>query len=568
LQNTIQTTLREELLKQWAEQIKRSPPPVILSMGLIAYMASDYVSPWLWGSWFFLVLVVQGVRWSTFRALPDKTEIPVEQRLRRVENINLAGTILHSLSLFCFPLFSPYQGAVLSMLFIGLGVGSVMMSAGYAPFARAHVFFGLTPLFALWGWSGLFGPGGTTALIVTVVGAGYSAIVLRIAHQIFGLYSETFDTRIKLEYALERAEAAGRAKTRFLASASHDLRQPIHALALFSAALATRPLDENTAEIARNINASVEALSYELDGLLDISKLDAGIMAVNRNDFRLASLLRRLQQDFAPLAHARDTTIVVDCPANAMIRTDGALLERILSNLVTNAILHNAHCTVTMAAAPAGSHWRLVVADNGRGIEPSEHQNIFEEFYQLENRERDRGKGLGLGLSIVRRLSDLLELQMEFESAPGKGALFRFTVPASERGAADEPDAARADPSLASRTVLVVDDEQSVRDGMRAILEELGCKVLAADGTQAAIAAARAEKPDIALVDLRLRNRDDGLTTIDRLRELYPELPVVIISGDTAPDRLLAASTRNIPVLTKPVLLGPLKEAIAFNCRP
>ncbi len=205
--------------------------------------------------------------------------------------------------------------------------------------------------------------GAIVALVVAIAGVGYSATVFRIASRIFLLYKESFDIRGQLEVALAKAEAAGRAKTRFLASASHDLRQPIHALALFSAALATRNLDDRTSHIVDNINASVAALSYELDGLLDISKLDAGIVTVSRTNFCLVSLLQRLREEFLPRADSHGIDIILDCPDRAVVNTDGALFERILRNLITNAIHHNTRCTVTLRVVPVGS---LLAGGRGR----------------------------------------------------------------------------------------------------------------------------------------------------------------------------------------------------------
>jgi len=566
-----QSSLNEELLKQWAIQVYRSPPPVIVSLMLLAYMASGYVSAWYWASWLVLVTAIQGVRWQVFRKLPESSHLPIEKRIRIVIGINLAGTLANSASLLWFPLFTPYQCAVMSMIYIGLGVGSVMMSAGFTPFARHHVFFGLLPLFALWVWSGLFGGGGGTALVLGVIGFGYSALIYRVAGNVFLLYQESFETRKKLEVALEQAEAAGRAKTRFLASASHDLRQPMHALSLFSAALATRKLEADTSEIVDNINASVEALAYELDGLLDISKLDAGVVVVNRSDFSLFVLLKRLLDEFSPMAAKRGIAMRLDCPESALVNTDGTLLERVIRNLVSNAINHNSKCTLLLEARLEGDSWRLVVQDTGRGIDPSQHESIFEEFYQLENRERDRSKGLGLGLSIVRRLSELLDIDMQFQSVPGLGTEFSFTIDAVEQKPATVPPEDPAPESfelLESLAVLIVDDEKSVREGMSALLKSLGCKVIVADSTESAVSAAAAEEPDIALVDSRLRGDDSGFAAIEQLRQIYPGLPAIIISGDTAPERLLAFDRAKIPVLVKPVLVAPLREALISNCFP
>jgi signal transduction histidine kinase/CheY-like chemotaxis protein len=566
LQNDKYRSLQEELLKQWAAQAQYSPITVIVSMALIAFMVSQYVSAWIWGSWLAVVIGAQGLRWYVFSQLPVKRHIPVEKRIHTAIIVNVVNTVIHSTSLVWFPLFDPYHGAVQSMLFIGMGVASVMMGVGFTPFALTHILLGLLPLFSLWAWSGLAGDGGIVALVVAITGVGYSATVSRIASRIFLQYKQSFEIREKLEVALAKAETAGRAKTRFLASASHDLRQPIHALALFSAALATRKLDDGTSHIVDNINASVAALSYELDGLLDISKLDAGIVTVRRTNFCLTSMLSRLREEFSPRAESRGIAIVLDCPQRSAVNTDGVLFERILRNLITNAIYHNTQCTVTLRIVHLVNYCRVVVADNGCGIALAEQQHVFEEFYQLENAERDRTKGLGLGLSIVRRLSDLLLLQMAFESMPGRGTQFSFTVPVAEEEQEEAHTALATTMSLESLVVLVVDDELSVREGMRALLESLGCSVATADSSDMAIEVAAKVKPNIALVDFRLRNHDDGLVTIARLRHLYPGMPAIIVSGDTAPDRLLAVRKADIPVLIKPVLIETLREAIVRIC--
>jgi signal transduction histidine kinase/CheY-like chemotaxis protein len=440
------------------------------------------------------------------------------------------------------------------------------MGVGFTVFALTHILFGLLPMFGLWAWSGIWGDGGITALAVMVIGLCHCAFASRLSGHIFRLYKESFEVREQLEEALARADSAGRAKTRFLASASHDLRQPMHALALFSAALATRKLDDSTSHIVDNINASVTALSYELDGLLDISKLDAGIVTVSRTDFCVVSLLQRLREEFLPRAELNKIALLLGCPERAFVNTDGTLLERVLRNLITNAIHHNSDCTVTLSLRPLPSAWQVIVADTGRGIAPAEQDHIFEEFYQLQNPERDRTKGLGLGLSIVRRLCDLLDIQMKFASTPGVGTQFTLTVPAAEQAEHVEPDIVFAGHLLESLSVLVVDDEEVVREGMRALLESLGCRVTTAGSSDMAIEVASAEKPDLALVDLRLHNHDNGLLTIRRLRDLHPGLPAIIISGDTAPDRLMSIKTADIPVLIKPVLLGPLQEAIIRSC--
>ncbi|MEM9254329.1 MAG: hybrid sensor histidine kinase/response regulator [Pseudomonadota bacterium] len=558
--------LKEELLDQLAGQVKHSPVPVILSMALVAYLASQHVSPYIWGGWLAVVVLLQGVRVVTLGALPRRRDVPISVRMNAAVALNATNTLWHSLSLLWFPLFTPYQAALQSMLFTGMGVAAIITTAGYRPFTRAHIWLGLTPMFALWAWSGLYGAGGAAAVAIAIIGFGYSATLSRISGRVYALYRESFETRCKLEEALLQAEAAGRAKTRFLASASHDLRQPIHALSLFSAALGMRITDDRSRHIVDNIEAAVQALTLQLDALLDVSKLDAGIVEVRSSHFSLTDLLSRLNEELLPLAENQDIVLSLQCPGDAYVQTDAALLERIVRNLLSNAINHNTGCEVLVQARATGSDWELRIADTGRGIPESEQQRVFEEFYQLENPERDRSKGLGLGLAIVQRLAQLLNLNMEFDSASGRGTQFMFTVPGKSVGESTEVPSKASDLQLPELTVLVVDDEHAVREGMRELLETLGCRVSTADGSSTAISAAAAEEPDIALVDFRLRSFDNGLKTIDQLRRIYPQLPAIIISGDTAPERLREASNAGIPVLSKPVLIEPLKEAIAQSC--
>ncbi len=568
MQNTADTDLKEALLQQFAEQVRHAAVPVTMAMALVAYMASQHVSHWICVSWIVTVAAAQGLRRYIYRRLPDKTHIPIDTRLRIATLTNIGNTLLHSASLVWFPLLTPFQAAVQSITIISMGVSSVTTAGGYRPFTITHLVLGLAPLFSLWVWSGLLGAGGGTAVFLAAVGVFYMASLYRITGNIYQLYKESFDVRAQLEVALAQAESAGAAKTRFLASASHDLRQPIHALSLFTAALGLRTHDERTTNLVTHIKTAVEALSYQLDGLLDISKLDAGIVTVRDSNFNLASLLHRIADEFVPLAENRRINLIVDCPAHAVVRSDSALLGRIVSNLVSNAIHHNADCTVEMRVFPEADTWQLVVSDTGCGIAAAEQEKVFEEFYQVENPERDRSKGLGLGLAIVRRLSSLLELDLRFTSAPGEGTRFRFTLPAVSQVQAEEPKPDLACDALESLAVLVVDDELAVREGMRELLESLGCRVATADCSDTAISSATTEKPDMVLVDLRLREQDNGLITIDRLRRIYPGLPAIIVSGDTAPDRLLAISDAGIPVLTKPVLVETLKEAIIQNCYP
>jgi signal transduction histidine kinase len=558
--------LKEELLSLLAGQANFSPIAVLASMGLVVYFVAPVLPTALWLSWFSAVIVMQVVRWNVFRRLDREHHVDINVRLNTAANINFVNSILHGLPVLCFPLLEIYQCAIQSMLLVGMGAASVFTTAGYPPFRRAHILFGLIPMYIMWAWVGVLAEDGKVEFLLVALGVGYILTLHTIARRIFSMVRHNFETRLQLGEALALAESADQAKTRFLAAASHDLRQPMHTLSLFSAALGMRNLDQRSQHIARGINDAVEALASQLDSLLDISKLDAGIVTITPTDIDLDALLNRLQVEFAPLAVEEGITLSLQTQAPANTRTDAELLERILRNLLSNAIRHNQHCTINLGASRVGQQWRVTVSDTGTGIPEGEMSHIFEEFYQVHNPERDRSKGLGLGLSIVKRLVDLLEIQLDFNSSLGEGTEFSVLLPATSPNPPHEIDQYIAGPQLPTLDILVVDNESSVREGMQTLLECLGCTVEAVDGADAALDKIAHWKPQLALVDFRLPGAENGLHLAKKLRNISPDLAVIIISGDTAPELLQQASAEGITLLTKPVLLKPLSDAIRANC--
>jgi signal transduction histidine kinase len=368
----------------------------------------------------------------------------------------------------------------------------------------------------------------------------------------------------QLEAALDQAEAASRAKTRFLASASHDLRQPMHTLSLFGAALALRPLDGRSREIAQHMNTALQTLTSQMDALLDISKLDAGVVPVNRTRIQLSSFLKRIDPEFATAARAKGLRWRVRCPLGIFIETDEFLFERVIRNLLDNAIKYTRSGHVSVSAVAASHGVVLRISDSGRGIATEDQQQVFEEFFQGENPERDRTRGLGLGLAIVRRLENLLQIKIGMESAPGRGTTFCIALPLASSAAITVAPSAPA--PLGTKHILIIDDETMVQLGMQTLLEEMGCSASLADGTANAVAAARAIKPDVVVADLRLRGTDSGIAAVDAIRKVYPKMPAIFISGETAPEKLREAEGTGIMLLHKPVAIEILRKAIGDVC--
>ena len=362
--------------------------------------------------------------------------------------------------------------------------------------------------------------------------------------------------------ARDAAEAANRAKTSFLAAASHDLRQPMHALGLYMAALRNQPMSEIQHELAERMAGSVAALESMFDSLLDLSRMDAGVLVPEQRVCELDHLLRRVVAEFAAEADQAGLRLAIRIVAGGRpLRafTDPVLLERIVRNLIANAVKYTLHGGVLVSCrlrrCEGAAIWRIEVWDSGPGIPDAEQARVFDEFYQVGNPERDRRAGLGLGLSVVRRLTMLLGLPLQLRSTPGRGSRFRVDVTATAMSAPAVAPLITAD-SVAGLGVAVIEDDPEVRDGMQRLLGGWGCRVAA--GADAAEVARHADEHrmhlHVVVADLRLRDGSDGLAEIAALRRhCGRDLPALVVSGDSAPERVALMQRSGLPWLSKPV---------------
>jgi signal transduction histidine kinase len=360
----------------------------------------------------------------------------------------------------------------------------------------------------------------------------------------------------KVDERTKQLQLANLAKSRFLAAASHDLRQPLHALGLFVAQLHLDVGAEERGQVIARIDAAVSAMNELFNALLDISKLDADVLTPKVTGFPIARIFDRVEATFADAAAEKGLTLRF-CPSNAWVRSDMILLERILLNLVSNAVRYTDRGGVVVGMRRQGNQLSLEVCDTGSGIPDDQRQNVFGEFYQLSS-ERGAG-GLGLGLAIVDRLCDLLCHRIELTSRIGKGSRFAVTLPraAPERERPDPPQAIRSiDDPLRGKVVVVVDDDVLVRDAMGGLLRGWGCEaVMAATGTAAITMLEKlGKRPDVIVSDFRLQESRTGIEVIEHLRGVYGEgLPAFLVSGDTAPEPLRAATDSGNYLLHKPV---------------
>ncbi len=566
-------SLEDELLQLIARQSKRVPIAAFLAALVIAYFIADHVSNLLAGIWLAIVGLVLTLRFVVLPRLPTLTQLSHTKRIQIATGLSFLNGLVFAASLLAFNHLPELERAIHSVILVALSTGAVATTAGYKPLFLSYMlpaFIGMVPL-----W--IFSPGLPTAgfkevalgLLILMFGAILTGLALdawRVFKESFNIRSEVLKLNEKLSNALRDAEAANNAKTRFLASASHDLRQPIHTLSLFGAALSMRQLDGQTREIADHLNLALQNLATQLDSLLDISKLDAGVMDKNLTVVNLSNMILNLEEEYRRVCEQKNLQLKCGLSAGLpSIETDASLLERILRNLISNAIKYTDEGTIYLSCNREQGHLVIRISDTGRGISTHEQRNIFEEFYQVDNPERDRSKGLGLGLSIVKRLTDMLNIKLEMESTFGKGSEFKLLIPKNieiENQIQLTPqDDCIARPANADR-ILVIDDEKLVRAGMKTLLTTMGYTVDLCESTREAVELARKNPPCLILADLRLRGMDNGIDSIHAIREFLPGVPAVLISGDTAPNRLKGAQLAGIKMLHKPVDINELRNCI------
>ena len=373
---------------------------------------------------------------------------------------------------------------------------------------------------------------------------------------------------LDVEEKRKEAERANRDKSRFLASASHDLRQPLHALNLYLSSMSIEEDPKSYNVLLNKAQTSSVALGDLLNSLLDISGLDGEAVQPQYNKFALLPLLEACSNEFAPIASEEDVTLKVRCLQGVCIETDSTLFGRMLSNLVSNAIRHSQSDKVLIAARQRGKYIRVEVWDAGRGIAAGKLDDIFSEFYQLNNPERDRQKGLGLGLAIVRRLSFLLKHPVSVCSRVEQGSCFSLMLPASPPIEAVEQATCDGEfLDISGMFVLLVDDDVTILDAMRGWLRLRACEVLVASSCVELVEKLASHEypvPDVMIADYRLRDGETGLRAVAEVRNYYRNmLPAMIVSGDTSPSVVEQTKEAQCHCLAKPVTEVTLVRALS-----
>jgi len=376
----------------------------------------------------------------------------------------------------------------------------------------------------------------------------------------------------ELEQARIQAEEGARAKTRFLATASHDLRQPMHAIGMFTAALgeAVSKPDNLNGKTLRKLVGRIEDSQHTvtdlLDSLLSISKLDAGVITPSIGQVDLAQMINRLSERYQPIANEKGLEFKT-VPAKAVVKSDAVLLERILSNLLANAVRYTPSGKILFGCRKHAGQIRVMVCDTGQGIPESKLEEIFQEFSQLDTAFSNKQQGLGLGLAIVNRLSGLLTHPLSVDSVLGRGSTFGIDLPlATEANPLEEiPIAGPPSPETKALTIFAIDDEPDVLDALHIIFDGWGHRLVSAKSTKEAHIVARSltQAPDFILSDYRLGAGETGTNLINELRVHWKQpIPAAIITGDTSSEPLKEVVATGLPLLHKPLKPLILRELV------
>lgn len=476
------------------------------------------------------------------------------------------------------PLFFQQASAdsviILTIIVAGLAAGSTVAFNYWLPqfYAFSVPTLGIFVLYYLFRAS-------DTEIILAFLTLVYLFMLASLARKMNLSYRENLLLRLSNEslvdeLRLERdlAEAASRSKTRFLASASHDLRQPVHSLSLLREALDHEKDTARRKELLGLMGNSLDALDQLLGSLLDISKLDAGVVENKSEPMPLKPMLDALLNEVRPLAWAKGLKLR-QRKCNYNVISDPNLLGNILRNLVTNAIRYTERGGVLIACRPRGQRLWIQIWDTGVGIDEMDQENIFQEFFQLHNQERDRNKGLGLGLAICRRMAYLLGHELRVYSRPGKGSVFTIELPVYEGNCTtvQKPRTTYSHWDLYGKRVLVLDDDDTVLHGMLALLDRWGCVTVPAANAEEAIRRAREANYlfDVIVSDYRLPGNVTGVEVVKTiLAEAGIPIPVVLVTGDTSPERIKEARESGYPLLHKPVKPAFLRNALGKVLSP
>lgn len=567
----------ESLIRSARIELYYSQMPAILVADVVTIWVSCYA---LWNDQSYMLLSSWAII-NTLLALVFAFFVHRFNVVRRKEKISerpwdmymvflffLAGVVWGSAPWLIMDHLDSVEFIVLLSVLLGVTAGVVPVLSGLFSSLAAYAIplMGLTSIRLFFEDRSEYQILGSLCLIYLAANLFFSKKIANSLDDTLRLRFENLDLVAALRDQKNAAISANQAKSRFLAAASHDLRQPLHALSLFTGALLHYVSNDEGRRVMGRIEYSLDVLHDLFNALLDVSKLDAGVITPRCQNFDLAKLLNQILNEFEQRAAEKNILLLRDYKP-LIVRSDPILLGRIMRNLVSNSIKYTESGSVKVSLGANGGKVCFMVEDSGVGITDDEINNIFIEFYQLHNPGRDRSKGLGLGLSIVKRLVELLGHKLTVTSKINEGSVFCVEMPLGDSEFVDDsnknPKIESVD-DLAGLNILVIDDEAEIRAGMESVLNQWGCVSQSADGINTSMEVVKCGfRPRIIIADYRLA---DGVSGIDAIRSVQEELgyhcSALLITGDTDPERLVEAQNSNYYLLHKPVKPASLRLAL------
>jgi len=576
-----------ELLGLHAQAMRRMPwvqAWIVVGLGLFIFV---HVNHWLFLGWGLLTIAIEfgRARFAAGVLRRDLSVDPYRTHRQFVALAAVAGAGIAIGAVLFLPKIPIWDQALFGATLLAIPSAGVAVSQSSRYIVAAYSVAILAPGGAVWcvlypsqalGGAVLIALMLTVLILVATDGEKLLRRSVNIRHErdrlVRDLEQRNADVRsamTEVQGAMAQAEQSAQARARVLAAASHDLRQPLHALSVYSAVLASKPAPELLNEVSGNIDQIVRSLGNLLNGLLDLSRLSSGYYVPEHEAVDLGTVIAGVCAEFQHAAAQKSLSLLQELQPTRVLG-DPVAIGRIARNLIDNAIKYTDQGTVRVTLHPEKSSDDqkavLTVTDTGKGIPASEHSRIFEEFYQLDNPGRDRSRGVGLGLAIVQRLSELIGATISVESTLGEGTSFRVALPALLGAAAplELLPTQQAHAALQGVRIYIVDDEIDILRSMQALLGVWGVESLTADSPEAAERIfEQSGRPHLMLVDLRLGQHEHGAQLADRLRRQYGPFPVLIITGETASEALRQANESGYTLLQKPIAPEVLRRAIA-----
>ena len=553
----------------------------VVVSSLTTFVLVDAVNLSLLLSWcsFIIVLMVVRIRFRNLYYRHAKSDdINVHYWSAVFTGLSVLSGIAWGLGAWFFiPESQPHLITFIAVTWIGMSAGTIGSQGvhlpGFLAFTLPTMLSLSTRIILIDGTSytilGFFAYSLTLGLI-GFAHANHQSVLesLKLRYQNRFLLEQLEANNSELHSQIEKVELANQQKSKFLAAASHDLRQPLQSITLFSEALKYSNSD-NKQTLSRMCQ-SIEALNSLFNRLLDVSRLDAGDVKPLIQPVSVNSMLEKITQNFSGSSQNKNIKLCT-VKTKAWIMTDPDLLLRCLSNLIHNAIQHSQCSKILIGVRYQKTHPVIVIIDNGRGIPLTEQTHIFEEFHQLHNPERDRNKGLGLGLAIVKRTLKLLEHPLTLISDKNKGTQFQISLPISQPQQASTVESQPvAKLQFHYEKVLIIDDEQNIREAMTTLLEQWDLEVRTiADKNDLLSIILTEYTPDIIISDYRLPNDVTGNQLIEAINSARKQnIPALLITGDTSPERIAEARATGLTLLHKPIQPAKLRIAIANLLHP